>query len=437
MRVDARGKAHKLAGSLGVVGLAAAGHHAKAIEALLAGDAPLDARDSHRLAELAVAVRDAIDAGPVQEIARPPGPLISLVVPDQATRDQLEAEAAALDFTVVSTGAPVDGALVSFVADPLLITARKVATSGGRVVVHGAVGSAAERTAVMAIPSATYLAPDSNAHTAMRALRDAIASAQRISATHVLVVDDDPLIHTAVRRALEPHGARVTAIADPFDTFDALERDPPDVVLLDINMPGMTGIELCRLIRADARWSRLVVIFCAVSTEPATIQRVWSAGADDYVPKPIGPALLSRIGARLAMSPRTPIESASVSGTVDVVIVEDDAPLAHIIVGALEQSGLRVSHLDDGAIALERLAGTKRDLSPRVVLLDVGLPGVDGYEILRRIVAHPSPAHSRVIMLTARAAEPEVVRAFELGAFDHIAKPFSVPVLVHRVRRAL
>lgn len=71
------------------------------------------------------------------------------------------------------------------------------------------------------------------------------------------------------------------------------------------------------------------------------------------------------------------------------------------------------------------------------MLLDVDLPGLDGLSVLRRLARDDVLSRTRVIMLTARAGEAEVVEALELGAFDHVAKPFSVPVLMQRVRCAL
>jgi len=70
-------------------------------------------------------------------------------------------------------------------------------------------------------------------------------------------------------------------------------------------------------------------------------------------------------------------------------------------------------------------------------VLDVDLPGLDGLSVLRRLARDDVLADTRVIMLTARSGEAEVLEALELGAFDHVAKPFSVPVLMQRIRRAL
>ena len=69
--------------------------------------------------------------------------------------------------------------------------------------------------------------------------------------------------------------------------------------------------------------------------------------------------------------------------------------------------------------------------------MDVGLPSVDGLSVFRALARNGVAQRTRVIMLTARSAEAEVLTALKLGAFDHVAKPFSLSVLMQRVQRAL
>jgi diguanylate cyclase (GGDEF)-like protein len=121
----------------------------------------------------------------------------------------------------------------------------------------------------------------------------------------------------------------------------------------------------------------------------------------------------------------------------DVVVVEDDSALASVLVESLETRGHRTRWLDDGQEAVAALAGASPDISPDLIVLDVDLPGLDGLSVLRRLAHDGVLSNTRVIMLTARTGESEVLEALELGAFDHVAKPFSVPVLMQRVRRAL
>jgi CheY-like chemotaxis protein len=126
-----------------------------------------------------------------------------------------------------------------------------------------------------------------------------------------------------------------------------------------------------------------------------------------------------------------------VDHTVDVALVEDDAALASLLLHALETRGYHAEWYQDGEAAAHALAGPASRVQAQVVLLDVGLPGLDGFDVLRRLVDGGVTQRTRVIMLTAHAAENEVLAALELGAFDHVAKPFSTPVLLQRIRRAM
>lgn len=120
---------------------------------------------------------------------------------------------------------------------------------------------------------------------------------------------------------------------------------------------------------------------------------------------------------------------------VDVLLVDDDEVLGALVVHALTGRGWSVRWLRDGAEAVELLDAP--GFLARAVLLDVGLPGLDGLSVLRHLGRSGRLGTTRVVMLTVRANEGEVLEALDLGAFDHVAKPFSLSVLMHRVRRAV
>lgn len=133
----------------------------------------------------------------------------------------------------------------------------------------------------------------------------------------------------------------------------------------------------------------------------------------------------------------SPAASSGRGHSVDVVIVEDDDALAELLEHALTTAGYRSRRLGSGQEAARQLTADPPDLQARVVLLDVNLPGLNGFGVLRRMAAAGTLSGTRVIMLTARAGEREILESLELGAFDHVAKPFNVPVLMHRISRAL
>lgn len=432
---------------------------------------------------------------------------------------------------------------------------------------------------------------------------DTIAAREEERA-HVLALDDDFLVLDLLRALFADNPIEVTGVSGPTEFWAALATSQPDLLLLDVDLPGVTGLELCRMVRADARWASLPIIVLTGSVREDDVAAVFRAGADDYVTKPVaGPELQARIESRLerervrrrhsetdpltGLRNREALESAyqrlvqradrasaavsvalldlddfrrfndehghaagdgviqrlaalltasfgpedvlgrwgghefmvammglpredgvaRVAGVleslrtqtfdtgrgrpvrasfsaavaeygrddgddlrrlyrllaetvgaaaraggnrvlpvgwrpeqdrnvVDVLLVEDDQTLADVLLHALQTRGLRGEHIADGQAALRRLIGPDA-VSARVVLLDVDLPGLNGLDVLGRLGSEGVLARSRVIMLTAHGGEREVLEALRLGAFDHVAKPFSVPVLVQRLRRAL
>jgi len=141
-------------------------------------------------------------------------------------------------------------------------------------------------------------------------------------------------------------------------------------------------------------------------------------------------------GASIIAAGWTPDRRAGIE-VVDVALVERDAPLARLLLHAIEQSGWSTRWFGDADEAISQLCGPYPHVRARVILLEVDLAGRDGFAVLRALGREDVLARSRVIMLTARANEQEVLEAFELGATDHVAKPFSVQVLLQRIRRAV
>jgi len=113
-----------------------------------------------------------------------------------------------------------------------------------------------------------------------------------------------------------------------------------------------------------------------------------------------------------------------------ILLIEDEEEIADLLRMSFEREGFRIVHAPTGEEGLDLL----RDRHPRVVLVDVGLPGIDGYEACRRI---RSGSDVPVIMLTARESEIDTVVGLEIGADDYVTKPFSTRELLARVKAVL
>jgi len=122
---------------------------------------------------------------------------------------------------------------------------------------------------------------------------------------------------------------------------------------------------------------------------------------------------------------------------VDVALVDDDEALVGLLRHSLESRGLTVATFPDGESAVEAMTGDVPRVCAMVILLDVDLPALNGLQVLRRFNTAGLTRTTSVVMLTARSGEGDVLTALDLGAIDHISKPFSVPVLIRKVESAL
>ena len=641
VRREAEREAHKLAGAAGTFGYPAASALAREAETLLGRPGALGQGDALRLADLAVSLRRALTAPPPAAApARPAsaaggaqgqaaeagaaaeeGPRLLIVEPDRELAERLALEATGRGMRTVTThdvesarraaaATEVDAAIVDCSpgeAAPALGLLRALADRDPPVpvVVLTASDAFTDRVEVARLGGRGFLRKPLPPARVLDAVEPLLAPPPGHESV-VLAVDDDPAVLDAVRRVLGGAGIRVETLAEPLRFWEALEAQPPDVVLLDVEMPGVDGIDLCRVLRNDPRWKSVPVVFLTARADGATVRRVFDAGADDFVAKPfVGPELSARIHNRLervrlqrsvaetdlltgvanrrgsepvldrflrlaaregdplafglvdldrfkqvndryghAMGDEVlarvarillrrfraedvvarwggeefvvamfgmdradgvqrlaealevlreerfhlpgdgtfgvtfsagvaefPTDGGDVQAlyraadaalyaakaagrdrvvpvgwtpgggtgprSVDVLVVEDDRAIARLLQHALDTRGYRHEWVSSGEAAARLLAGSPPAVRARVVLLDVDLPGLDGHAVLRALADARVLDRTRVIMLTVRAHEHEVVRALEMGAFDHVAKPFSVPVLLQRVRRAL
>lgn len=116
-----------------------------------------------------------------------------------------------------------------------------------------------------------------------------------------------------------------------------------------------------------------------------------------------------------------------------ILIVEDEEPIAKLVAEALQRCGYRTEIAADGDEALEKTL----EMLPDLIILDLMLPGLDGWEVCRRLRDDRQTKNIPIIMLTARRGEGDVVAGLELGADDYMQKPFSIAELAARVKARL
>ena len=257
----------------------------------------------------------------------------------------------------------------------------------------------------------------------------------------VLIVDDMTENIHAMMNILRDKYAIVAATNGENALELAAQTPQTDLILLDIKMPGMDGYEVLRRLKADSATAEIPVIFVTALSESADEARGLQMGAADYITKPVNPDLLKvRVMAQLELQ-RYRGRSVS-SGRGDegqqqakfTILVVDDMPEnVHELIGALtDQYYIMVAN--NGHQAIELVQGAT---PPDLILLDIMMPEMDGYEVCRRIKATGTGNRIPIIFLSVIDAPVEKVRGFSLGAADYIAKPFDIDEVRARIHTHL
>jgi len=319
LRTQAEREAHTLAGGLGTFGFTKGSQLARKIEHLF--QTKFSQKEVKELRKLVGALRKEIDRSPEKPVStagtnKDERPLLLVVDRDRQLALELVSEAdiqgiraevatnlsearkaiarkhpniVVLDLSVSST---TDDSLT------LLAEASK-RTPPIPVLVFTAQDSLTNRIEVARLGGRAFLQKTVLPAQVLETVSEVL---QQVDSTQarVMVVDDDPQILATLRRLLEPWGIKVTTLEEPQQFWETLEATQPDLLILDIKMPQVSGVELCQVVRNDSRWGGLPILVLTAYTDADTVNLVFSVGADDFVSKPIvGPELVTRIINRL------------------------------------------------------------------------------------------------------------------------------------------
>jgi DNA-binding response OmpR family regulator len=260
---------------------------------------------------------------------------------------------------------------------------------------------------------------------------------------HILLVDDD-ISTIQVLWCLLSDEAQIRFARSAAQALELARERTPDLILLDLELPDGNGLELCRALRQEP--SALAQVPVLIVTAHAGDEQQVAAlelGAADFIPKPLqGPQLLARVHAQLrarqaapTMQPQSQPQPPAPPPPrpLRVLIVDDDVVAIKMLRNALEALSVQFHFATRGEEAL-RLAAQVR---PDIILLDAQLPGLDGFEVCRRLKADTALAATPVIFVTRSDDPITEAMALDAGAVDFIGKPYRPAVLKARVQHAL
>jgi len=245
---------------------------------------------------------------------------------------------------------------------------------------------------------------------------------------HILIVEDEDALLNVLSAKLKREGYEVSEAHDGEEAIASMRKKLPDVVLLDIVMPKMNGFDVLETMQSEQALSRVPVIVISNSGQPVEIERAKSLGAVDYLVKAqFDPdEVIEKV--RKYLSTRSAPETNAAQNTQTgaggtIVVVEDDKFLRDLLVQKLKKEGLTVSEAIDGDEGLRKIQEEK----PVLVLLDLILPGLDGFEVLKRMKESSQTAKIPVIILSNLGQKEDVERGLKLGAQDFLIKAHFTP----------
>ncbi len=252
--------------------------------------------------------------------------------------------------------------------------------------------------------------------------------------SRVLLVDDEEDFLTASSQALQRRGLEVDVAPNGVTALEMVDAKQYDVIVLDVKMPDIDGIEVFRIIRR--KYPNLPVILLTGHSSIDDAFQTSKDGIADYLSKPIDMddmvARIREVVVRFKQresEDREPPPPPDSSVPVRVILIDDEVRFLDSMKRVLERRNLDVDTAESGEQGLTLLKEKLVD----VVVLDIKMPGMDGLEVLRRIKTYyPSV---QVIMLTGHPSYVTAVEAIKQGAHEYLEKPPDVEKLAATIRR--
>jgi two-component system cell cycle response regulator len=267
----------------------------------------------------------------------------------------------------------------------------------------------------------------------------------------VLVVDDILSNVKLLEAKLTAEYFEVVSAFNGLECLARIEEAIPDIVLLDVMMPGMDGFEVCRRIKGNPRTAHVPVVMVTALDQPSDRVAGLEAGADDFLTKPVDDAaLFARVRSLVRLKMMTDElrmrESTGQSmGLIDpaetlldanptgrLLVVEDRAESVAWFEGALKP-GHEVSAVDTFEEALVRVKGGDYDL----IVVSLGMRGFDGLRLCSQLRSLPEGRNVPILVIVSDGDRRKLTQALEMGVNDYLTRPVDKNELVARVRTQL
>lgn len=252
-----------------------------------------------------------------------------------------------------------------------------------------------------------------------------------VTVASILIVEDEELNRTLLERKLKEDGYNVTSCATGAAALALANREKFDLILLDIMLPDMNGVEILKSLKNNPDLLHTVVIMVTANDDRETVMQCIDIGAADYLAKPYSMLIVkSRIRHALNIGSSSKDEAMK---SAKILLVDDQELNRDVLAHRLKKCGSEITCVSDGRSALQELESTLFDL----ILLDIMMPDISGIDVLKNIRKEGTNMETPVIMVTALDDMDTVNECMHAGADDYILKPLNTALLKIRVSSCL
>ena len=251
----------------------------------------------------------------------------------------------------------------------------------------------------------------------------------------VVVVEDNPTNLKLTRDLLQLLECRVVEVSRAEDAIRIIEEQDVDLVLMDIQLPGMDGLTATRVIREEMGIKDLPIIGVSALAMDGDREKAMQAGCIEYITKPMDTRMfmgmvtrcLATVKCGLAVDRR---ETGSKVERRRILVVDDNPTNIKLFKAMLPEDKYEVHEALNGAAALKLTAS----VLPDVIFLDIMMPDMDGYEVTKRLKINNDTTHIPVVLVTALEESKHRIRGLEAGAEDVLVKPVNRVEVLARTR---
>ena len=252
----------------------------------------------------------------------------------------------------------------------------------------------------------------------------------------ILTVDDSKAVRIIVKKAFKSFACEIVEAANGADGLAAAASQSPDVILLDVTMPVMDGVELLTKLKADANLKKIPVIMLTAEAGRQAVMKIAKLGIRDYIVKPFKEdVLIDKVGRVIDL--KAPGASAPAprksTDAVNLLVVDDKPAIIQQVRDGLAHKSWRVN---GGATTSEAMEACQQD-TPDVIILSLSLPEQAAFSIFRMLRADNKTKHTPIFALAVKTDTEAQEQAQSVGFSAIVTKPIQFGDLERRVAKAI